>query len=98
MSTTTPSTGRPSGRASVPGAPSSGAGSPARARVRTSNTTSKPAVYGGGSSSSIPPRTGTAYRGGKKKGPHWGRIALVGGLALLLIGMLAGGGLFIYYK
>jgi len=97
MSTTTPSTGRPSGRASVPGAPSSGDGSSARARARVS-TSGKPAVYGGGSSSSVPPRTGTSYRGGKKKGPHWGRIALVGGLALLLIGVLAGTGMFIYYK
>src|SRR5262245_23085339 len=99
MSTTTPSTGRPRGRASVPGAPSSGAGSSARARARVS-TPGRPAVYGGGSSSSssVPPRTGTAYRGGRKRGPHWGRIALVGGLALLVIGLLAGTGLAIYYK
>ncbi len=62
-----------------------------------SSPSGRPSVYGGGGSS-LPPRTGTPYRGGKKKGPHWGRIALVGGLVLLILGALTGGGMFLYYK
>jgi LCP family protein required for cell wall assembly len=114
MSTTTPSTGsagRPSGRAAVPGAPTRGTsyGSPrssGSASPRSAGSAS-PRTYGssrpGGSRPAgtgtppPPPRTGSPYRG-RKKGPHWGRIALVGGLALVLVGLLTGGGLYMYYR
>jgi LCP family protein required for cell wall assembly len=38
-----------------------------------------------------------SYNGGRR-GPRWGRIALVGGLAVLVITLLTGGGLFFYYR
>jgi LCP family protein required for cell wall assembly len=108
MSTTTPSTGsadRPSGRASVPGAPTRGTsyGTPRSPGSGSSRTYGSSRPSGSGSRPSetgTPPppgRTGTPYRGGKK-GPRWGRIALVGGLALVLVGLLAGGGLYMYYR
>src|SRR5206468_8254087 len=37
------------------------------------------------------------YRGGKRR-PRWGRIALVAGLALLLLGGVAFAGGYIYYR
>jgi LCP family protein required for cell wall assembly len=85
MSTTTYSSGHAQGRASVP---------TDVARARVAVPTSSPVSPGG------PARTGTPYRGGRggKRRPRWGRIALVGGLAILLFALLAGGGLFFYYK
>ncbi|MET7395449.1 LCP family protein [Dactylosporangium sp. NPDC005572] len=101
MPNTPASNGSSSGRASVPGAiaPNSGA----RARVSGASAPTSPAspgVYGrpSGGGSAPPPRVGNQYSGKKKIRPRWGRIALVAGLAVLALALLAGLGGFIYYK
>jgi LCP family protein required for cell wall assembly len=108
MSTTTPSTGRPSGRASVPGATPGSSRNVSRAPAAGAGRASIGAGAGRAAvgapprrpgNTTVPPRraSGPSYSG-RRKGPHWGRIALVGGLALLLIGLLTGGGLYLYYR
>jgi LCP family protein required for cell wall assembly len=42
------------------------------------------------------PVRGTAYK--RKKGPHWGRIAMVGGALVLVLALLAGIGGYVYYR
>ena len=80
---TGPATGRASvGRASVPGASGrSGIG-----------------LAPGGPGGPPPVQTGSPYRGGRggRPRPRWGRIALVGALTLLLIGLLGGFGFYLY--
>jgi LCP family protein required for cell wall assembly len=44
------------------------------------------------------PERGVRYRGGRGPRPRWGRIALVAGLALLLIAGLGAGGAWLYYE
>jgi LCP family protein required for cell wall assembly len=109
MSTTPASGGPSSGRASVPGAlaPTSGA----RARVSGANAPTSPAaagVYGRPARSSDgppppkpPTRTpgnGGQYSGRKKIRPRWGRIALVAGVGVLVLALLAGLGGYLYYR
>ena len=75
-----------SGRASVPGASGPGDGG-----IRARASVPVRSAPGG------PTRTGTPYKGGKRR-PRWGRIAMVGGLALLLIALLTGGGIYLYFR
>jgi LCP family protein required for cell wall assembly len=77
----------------VPGAAGAGDGIRARASVPVRTSPGGPGGPIG------PGRPGTPYKGGRgRRRPRWGRIALVGGLALLLIAMLSGGGLYLYYR
>jgi LCP family protein required for cell wall assembly len=100
-----PPSGRaPSGRA-VPaggraGAPASGrAGAPAGGRAGAPaggyRDDVPPRQFGGGGGD-LPPRgPGKPYRGGRPK-PRWGRIALLGGIAVLIIAVIAGISLYSY--
>lgn len=43
-------------------------------------------------------RTGTAYQGGGRRGPRWGRIALVSAVVIVVLALLGGVGLWGYYR
>src|SRR5262245_10176158 len=98
MSTVPQPTNRSTGRASVPGA----IAPPARARVRVP----APAVpdYGRPGGGRGPGGGGPggggpgAPRFRSRRRPRWGRIALVAGLAVLLLGGIAFAGGLIYYR
>ncbi|OLB80099.1 MAG: transcriptional regulator [Actinobacteria bacterium 13_2_20CM_2_71_6] len=88
----------PTGRAKVPGTPAtSGRASVGRATVGLAQPgDSGPGGRGPGGPGARPPVPGgTPYRG-KGRRPRWGRIALVGVLALTLIGLLGGFGAYLY--
>src|SRR5262245_16229828 len=99
MSATPP----PTGRAQVPGSGDpEDAGAAGRASVPVGRSSQ---VYGAGAK---PVKTGTASRSGgsvppalngtrkRRIKPRWDRIALVSVLALLLLGGLVGGGIYLY--
>jgi LCP family protein required for cell wall assembly len=91
MSTPTYRSGNSSGRASVPGGSAVTNRSSGQAQVRPSSTDG----YG-----SVPPDgpgRGTRSYSGRRR-PRWGRIALIAGLALLLVAGVASVGAFLYYK
>ena len=78
MSATTSPSGNSSGRASVPGP-----GRPDRDRPS----------YGGdgiGPGGRPPGGTGRSYGGGRRPRPRWGRIALVAGVVVVVIALIAG--------
>ncbi len=82
----------PTGRARVPDSPS--------ATGRASVGVARPGRTGGpggpGGPGGRPPAPGgTPYRGRRPR-PRWGRIALVAGLALLLVALIAGVGTYFY--
>jgi LCP family protein required for cell wall assembly len=85
-----PSDPGPTGRASV-GRASVGRASVGAGSGRASVGGSQP---GGPNGPGGRPPTGTPYRG--KRRPRWGRIALVGLLALALVGLLGGFGAYLY--
>jgi LCP family protein required for cell wall assembly len=76
-----------SGRARVPGAPYPGGAGVGRATIPTNPRGPARAPGGPGGPGGPPPGVsrGGQYRGGKRR-PRWGRIALVVGLALALVG------------
>src|SRR2546421_5179442 len=79
----------PSGRARVP------ASSPVSGRATVG--VAQPAGPGGpGGPGTRPPAPGGTPYGRRPVRPRWGRIALVGGLALLRVGILAGCGVYLY--
>jgi LCP family protein required for cell wall assembly len=98
MPATPANSGPSSGRATVPGAlaPTSGA----RARVSAAAAPTSPGAPGvyGRPASSRTPGNGSQYSGKKKIRPRWGRIALVAGLAVIVLALLAGVGAFAYYR
>jgi LCP family protein required for cell wall assembly len=91
MSTPTYRSGNSSGRATVPGASGSAYRGSGRAQVRPPSADS----YGSGPPNG-PGRGVRSYSGRRR--PRWGRIALVVGLAMLLIAGVAAAGAFLYYK
>src|SRR3954447_7301674 len=90
MSTPTYRSGSSSGRASVPDGSAGGYRSSGRAQVRP------PSADGYGSGPPTGPGGGGRLR--TRPRPRWGRIALVAGLALLLVAVVAGVGGFLYYR
>jgi LCP family protein required for cell wall assembly len=95
MSTTTSPYGSSSGRASVP---SAGGRGPGQSAGRDDYDDGYPAESGG---SSRPPgggggypTPGKPYRGRRR--PRWGRIALLAGIAVVVIGLIAGISLYSY--
>jgi LCP family protein required for cell wall assembly len=86
MATTTPPNDRMVGRASV-----------GRAQVPTAPP---PTPGYGAPGGPIAPVRGVQYGGGKgpRRGPRWGRIALVAGLAVLLVAGLGATGAWVYYR
>lgn len=82
----TPGGGRITGRASVPGAQD-------RGRERPYGQSAGGGGRGPGGPGG-PGRTGAPYKRGPK--PRWGRIALVAGVALALLGLLVAGGGWLY--
>lgn len=109
--TSSPLGGVPFGRASVPGSggrPSAPSGPAGRANVPGAYRQGQPkgdwppqAAGPGGPAGPTGPRgpgrgdgPGKPYRGKRK--PNWGRIALVGGIAVIIIGLIAGISLYGY--
>jgi LCP family protein required for cell wall assembly len=95
-----PGPGSSSGRASVGGGSSDGAIGRAsvpgsRGAAPSGRTSVGVAAPGGPTGPGGRPPTGAPYRSRGRR-PRWGRIALVGGLALVLIGLLAGLGGYLY--
>src|SRR4051812_29283851 len=96
-----PGTARPSGRAPAGRAPSGRAGAPAggyRDRERADWPPRSPARRGPGGSGPGGPPPGRPerppYRGRPR--PRWGRIALVAGVLVLIVGLVAGISLYGY--
>ncbi|MEV0715741.1 LCP family protein [Asanoa sp. NPDC050611] len=112
MSATTSSSGGTYGRASVPGRDTSSApvsGAPAgtrisgRAHVPGARAETRPRIGGTGPGGPGGPggprgprRPGAPYRKGPQ--PKWGRIALVAVAGLVVLGLLAAGGTWIYVR
>jgi LCP family protein required for cell wall assembly len=105
MSATTSPSGKPSGRASIPASgrrPGEGDRTYGRRPAADDRASGRPPVSGGGS---VPPRRpdqGSGYGPDQrppyrsKPKPRWGRIALLAGLAVLIIAIIAGVSLYGY--
>ncbi|MFY1674253.1 LCP family protein [Plantactinospora sp. WMMB334] len=99
--------GGSAGRASVPGPGRTGGSSRISGRAQVSDIPGQAGPYGpptgpggggpgGPSGPGGPGLPGSPGRRGPR--PRWGRIALVVGVAVLVLGLLAGGGLWLYVR